>query len=197
MRVLLIDDHPVFAEGFEAMTTRLRPDWTLEIAATGDEALAVMAARLPDVVVSDVFLPDTDGFALAEICRTRWPDLPFMLVSGRDHATMGPRARRSAANGFIAKSMVGTDFVDSIEAVIAGRSIFTEEAPVGDRPALTPRQAQVLELLAEGHGNKEIRHRLGIAERTVRAHLTELFQLLGVHGRMPAVIRARELGLIE
>ena len=59
-------------------------------------------------------------------------------------------------------------------------------------PSLTPRQAEILDLLAEGHGNKEIRHRLGIAERTVRAHLTELFQLLDAHSRTQALIRARE-----
>ena len=63
-------------------------------------------------------------------------------------------------------------------------------------PELTPRQADVLKLLTEGHGNKEIRHRLGIAERTVRAHLTDLFELLGVHSRTQAIIRARELGMI-
>jgi len=65
-----------------------------------------------------------------------------------------------------------------------------------DMPVLTARQAEVLALLAEGDANKEIRHRLSIAERTVRAHLTELFQLLGASSRMQAVIRGRELGLI-
>jgi DNA-binding NarL/FixJ family response regulator len=86
--------------------------------------------------------------------------------------------------------------------VLGGRTAFAATvegvgaAYAGSLPALTARQAEILDLLAEGHGNKEIRYRLGIAERTVRAHLTELFQLLGVHGRMPAVIRARELGLI-
>jgi LuxR family maltose regulon positive regulatory protein len=80
---------------------------------------------------------------------------------------------------------------------MAGRPAFPDASTFAEAPRLTSRQAQILALLAEGHGNKEIRHRLGIAERTVRAHLTELFQLLGVHGRMPAVIRARELGLIE
>jgi len=63
-------------------------------------------------------------------------------------------------------------------------------------PVLTARQAEVLALLAEGDANKEIRHRLSIAERTVRAHLTELFQLLGASSRMQAVIRGRKLGLI-
>ena len=79
---------------------------------------------------------------------------------------------------------------------LAGGTAFADNR-AANLPTLTPRQAEILSLLAEGHGNKEIRHRLGIAERTVRAHLTELFQVLGAHSRMQALIRAREFGLIE
>lgn len=193
---MLVDDHPLFVEGFQAMVSRLRPDWIVETAASGDEALGLLDTRLPDAVVTDVFLPDRNGFELLELLSARWPALPVILVSGRDHAAMAMRAQRSAARAFIAKSVMGSGFVESIEAVLDGRPV-APPGPVIDVPQLTQRQGQVLELLAAGHGNKEIRHRLGIAERTVRAHLTELFHLLGVHGRMPAVIRARELGLIE
>jgi DNA-binding NarL/FixJ family response regulator len=148
-------------------------------------------------VLIDVFLPDRDGFDLLHAVRARWPKLPVMLVSGRDHAAMEVRARASPANGFVPKTVAAPQFVAAIESALAGLPAFAVRANGAEVPPLTLRQAQVLELLAEGHGNKEIRYRLGIAERTVRAHLTELFQLLGVHGRMPAVIRARELGLIE
>lgn len=194
---MLVDDHPLFVEGFQAMVARLRPAWILKTAASGKEALETLEAQTPDAVVTDVFLPDTSGFDLLETLTRTWPALPVILVSGRDHATLAARAQRSAAKAFIAKSVVGTGFVDSIEAVLEGRPVVPDADPGLDLPQLTPRQAQVLELLADGHGNKEIRHRLGIAERTVRAHLTELFHLLGVHGRMPAVIKARALGLIE
>ena len=80
---------------------------------------------------------------------------------------------------------------------IEGGPAFADCLAAGAMPVLSVRQAEVLGLLAEGHANKEIRHRLAIAERTVRAHLTELFHLLGANSRMQAVIRARELGLIE
>ncbi|RYD67494.1 MAG: response regulator transcription factor [Sphingomonadales bacterium] len=196
LRLILVDDHPLFVEGFQAMVSRLRPDWILETAASCDEALGALEAGLPDAMVTDVFLPDRNGFDLLDLVSERWPGLPVILVSGRDHAAMAMRAQRSAAKAFIAKSVMGNGFVEAIEAVLAGRPI-PSAGPLLAVPQLTPRQAQVLALLAEGHGNKEIRHRLGIAERTVRAHLTELFGLLGVHGRMPAVIKARELGLIE
>ncbi len=82
-----------------------------------------------------------------------------------------------------------------IEAIAAGGEGW--DAGDGQAPILTERQRQVLALLCEGHGNKEIRHRLGIAERTVRAHLTELFGALGAHSRVQAVLRARTLGLCD
>ena len=81
--------------------------------------------------------------------------------------------------------------------MLQGGSAFSAAERDASLPILTTRQAEILALLAEGHANKEIRYRLGIAERTVRAHLTELFQLLGANSRMQAVIRGRELGLIE
>jgi len=179
------------------MIARLRPSWTLAEAATGEEALAAIPAIRPDAVLVDVFLPDRDGFDLLHDIRARWAALPVILISGRDHAAMETRARGSPANGFVAKSTAGPNFVAAIEGALAGHSVFASRFPESELPPLTLRQAQVLELLAAGHGNKEIRHRLGIAERTVRAHLTDIFHMLGVHGRMPAVIKARELGLIE
>jgi DNA-binding NarL/FixJ family response regulator len=194
---LIVEDHPLFLEGFQAMVGRLRPEWSLEAAASAVAAIESIALRPPDSVLLDVFLPDRDGFDLLDTIHGRWPDLPVVLMSGRDHAAMAMRARRSPARGFIPKSTAGPDFVATIERAVAGRRIFTAAPGPAERPSLTPRQAQILALLAAGHGNKEIRHRLGIAERTVRAHLTELFGLLGVHGRMLAVIKARELGLIE
>lgn len=197
LRLLLIDDHPLFVEGFQAMTSRLRPEWQVEIAETGRDALNRIDTHPPGIVVLDLVLPDIDGFDLLKRLKTVLPALPVVLVSGRDHAAMAVRARASSANGFIPKTTPPSDFIGLIEGTLIGRGAWPGNEAPADAPTLTPRQAEVLELLAAGHGNKEIRYRLGIAERTVRAHLTELFQLLGVHGRMPAIIRARELGLIE
>jgi DNA-binding NarL/FixJ family response regulator len=94
------------------------------------------------------------------------------------------------------KTAAPETIVGTIDTVLNGGTVFDAGAGNGELPVLSERQTEVLMLLAAGHGNKEIRHRLNIAERTVRAHLTELFQVLGAHSRMQAVIRARELGLI-
>lgn len=179
------------------MIAQQRPDWCVDAAGSGDEGAARIAADIPDLIILDVFLPDHDGFDLVQRFQSRWPTLPVILVSGRDHIAMRTRAQVSGARGFLSKTTAVDEFIARIDAVLSGGTAFEGQDASGDVPVLTPRQAEILHLLAQGHGNKEVRYRLGIAERTVRAHLTELFTLLGVHGRMPAVIRARELGLIE
>ena len=194
--ILIVEDHPLFVEGFGHMARALRPEWVLHGAGSAAQALHCLEILAPDVAIIDVGLPDTDGFALAARLAEARPDLPVILISGRDDAAVRVRARASLAHGFIAKSASPESIVGQIDEVLRGGIAFGGEADGRVLPVLTTRQAEVLALLAEGHANKEIRYRLGIAERTVRAHLTELFQALGANSRMQAVIRARELGLI-
>ncbi len=176
------------------MARALRPDWTLHAAATAADALRQLHALQVHLALIDVGLPGDDGFSLLRSMADHWPGLPAVLISGRDDAAMRVRARASGAAGFIAKTASPEAIVGMLDTVLQGGLAFDEAA--AGMPVLTTRQAEVLELLAEGCSNKEMRHRLGIAERTVRAHLTELFQLLGANSRMQAVIRGRELGLI-
>jgi len=196
-RILVVDDHPLFCEGLAHALRRLRPSWELQFAQSATCAQRVLAAGSLDLAIVDVGLPDVDGFSLLRSIAAQYPGLPQILISGRNDAAVRVRARSCGARGFIAKTMPPESIVASVDAVLRGED--AREAPAEGEaamPALSPRQAEILELLSEGHGNKEIRHRLGIAERTVRAHLTELFQLLDAHSRTQALIRARELGLI-
>ncbi len=197
VHLLIVDDHPLFVEGFAAMVKASRPDWQVTTASCAEEAMAALDSAVPDLAIVDVLLPGDDGFDLVRSVQLTHPGLPVILMSGRDHPAMRTRARASGAGGFLSKTIPANDFIARMEIVLGGGTAFDAPAASGEQPVLTTRQAEILELLAQGHGNKEVRYRLGIAERTVRAHLTELFHLLGVHGRMPAVIRARELGLIE
>jgi DNA-binding NarL/FixJ family response regulator len=196
-QILVVDDHPLFQEGLAHMVRRMRPDWHLVFADRAAQALTILAAGLVDLAIIDVVLPDNDGFNLARMIAESFPALPQILISGRNDAAVRVRARSSGARGFIAKTMPPDAIAGAIDTVLGGGTAFEDARPHrAGLPTLTPRQAEILDLLAEGHGNKEIRHRLGIAERTVRAHLTELFQLLDAHSRTQALIRARELGLI-
>ncbi|MBN8960821.1 MAG: response regulator transcription factor [Rhizobiales bacterium] len=195
--LLIVDDHPVFTGGFSHMLRTLRPEWTLHAAGSATQALNALQNLAPDLTIIDVALPDHDGFNLLRIIANTWPRLPSVLISGRDDVTIRTRARASGAAGFITKTASPEIIVDMLDTVLGGGLAFSDSERPNDLPVLTPRQAEVLTLLAAGLGNKEIRHQLGIAERTVRAHLTEIFHLLGVHSRMQAIIRGRELGLIE
>jgi DNA-binding NarL/FixJ family response regulator len=197
-RILIVDDHPLFCEGLASMARTLRPAWELLFAHDADGAHKLLETSRFDLVILDIGLPGADGFTLFNSIRARWPQQPQILLSGRNDAAVQVRARACGARAFISKSLAPDAMVAAIDGVLRGDTapqVGTEPHP--RMPALSPRQAEILDLLNQGHGNKEIRHRLGIAERTVRAHLTELFQLLDAHSRMQAVIRARELGLIE
>ena len=194
--ILVVDDHPLFREGFAHMVRVLRPRWTLHFSDTAAHALEVLTKITPDLAIIDVALPGDDGFALIKGMESLPAAVPQILISGRDDAAVRMRARACGVKSFIAKTEDPETIVKTIEAVLNGATVFDSRKTGGEIPTLTGRQIEVLMLLAEGHGNKEIRHRLNIAERTVRAHLTELFHLLGAHSRMQAVLRARELGLI-
>lgn len=194
--LLLVDDHPLFREGFAVMVGQARPGWSLATAASAAEACDRLATGAPfDLAIVDIQLPDQDGLsALAEMARLR-PDVARVTISGRDDVAARLRARDAGASGFIDKASDPARILELIDRVLDGGVAFD----LPDRPAppaLTARQAEVLGLLAEGCPNKEMRYRLNIAERTVRAHLTELFATLGVHNRVQALLRAREIGLI-
>jgi DNA-binding NarL/FixJ family response regulator len=197
VEILVVDDHPLFRDGFAQMARALRPDWTLHFSDSAAQALTVLPSVALDLVIVDVSLPGEDGFALLKAVASFSAAIPQILISGRDDAAVRIRARACGARSFITKTAAPETIVGTIDTVLNGGTVFDTAPGTGELPVLTARQTEVLMLLAAGHGNKEIRHRLNIAERTVRAHLTELFQVLGAHSRMQAVIRARELGLID
>jgi DNA-binding NarL/FixJ family response regulator len=195
MRLLLIDDHPLFRQGFAAMVEETRPEWQCVAVSCGEDAETAARRESFDIALIDLQLPGADGFQTLARIADAAPLLPCAIVSGREDAAARERARAAGAKGYIAKASEPEAMIARIEAIAAGGEGW--DTGEGKAPALTERQRQVLALLCEGHGNKEIRHRLGIAERTVRAHLTELFGALGAHSRVQAVLRARTLGLCD
>jgi DNA-binding NarL/FixJ family response regulator len=178
------------------MVRHLRSGWTLRFEDNAASAMAALGTSLPDAMIVDIGLPDDDGFALAGSVAELYPGLPILLISARSDPAVGILAERSSARGFIGKDAPPIAIAAAIDTVLRGERVFPQRAGLSAIPALTTRQTEVLALLQAGCSNKEMRYRLGIAERTVRAHLTDLFALLGVHSRTQALIRARELGLI-
>jgi DNA-binding NarL/FixJ family response regulator len=202
--LLLVDDHPLYHAGLASVLQALRPDYRLLGAGNADEGLRILEREVVDLVLVDIVLPGPDGFEAVASYGRAHPHIPRVLISGRDDAATLLRASRCGASGFVSKAWPADRLVWVVERVLAGDSGFEAPAPSptqGDakvlrKQDLTLRQIQVLCLLAEGKSNKEIADRLEIADRTVRAHLTEMFQALGVASRVQAVLQAQHLGLV-
>ena len=196
LKVLLVEDHPIFRDGLASYLGLQRPGWTITRVGNGEDARAAMKVQPCEIAIIDFGLPGEDGMRVANDILDQWPETRCLLLSAQERPALTRAAMEAGIRGFIEKSASGRDILNAIENILAGHSIFDSQA-TDALPALSERQAQVLALLGEGHSNKEIRYRLGIAERTVRAHLTDIFTALGVHSRMQAVRRARDLGLVE
>ncbi len=193
----MVDDHPLFRDGFAAMLGHHRPEWTLRTANTGAEALGLLAGgERPDLVIIDIQLPDTDGFDAALVIAQLAPLISRVMISGREDGAARLRSRDCGASGFISKGSAPERILEMLEKVLAGGIAFEAEVDTEAAEAITSRQLEVLTLLADGHSNKAIERRMNIAPRTVRAHLTEIFHLLEVDGRLQAILKARHLGLI-
>ncbi len=203
--LLLVDDHPLYHAGLQSVLATMRPRVRLLGAANAAEGLAKLETD-PDIdlVLVDIMLPGSDGFDAVEEYGKRFPHIPRMLISGREDKATLMRASRSGASGFLSKAWPVERIIALVEKVLAGGAGFevTAETRRGSdgtatrKEDLTLRQIEVLYLLSEGKSNKEIAHALDIAERTVRAHLTELFHALDVSSRMNALIRAQQLGIV-
>jgi len=203
IRVVLVDDHPIVRSGLRAVLAA-RPE--LEVvgeAASGEEALGVVAATSPDVVLADLRLgPGMDGVALT---RAVAEQTAVVILTTYDHDLDIVRAVEAGAAGYLLKDAPTDAIVAALTDAAAGRTVLSPEQTQrvvdtmrqGRRPALSDRERDVLELVAQGHSNREIAKALFLSEATVKTHLVHCYGKLGVESRTAAVARARELGLLE
>ncbi len=208
VQVLLVDDHPLFHEGLASAFARLAPDLSIVSADSAEAGLDVLR-DWPNIELAliDLILPTIDGLAALALYAAEFPHIPRLLISGKDDPAIIARARDAGASGFLRKSLPLDQLLSALRDVLNGGAYFdlrtpvpvareindTDRDPSGD---LTLRQLEVLKLLGDGRSNKEISTELAIADRTVRAHLTELFRTLGVSSRTQAVLAAQRLGLL-
>ncbi len=201
-RVLLVDDHPLFHEGLASALRHAGRGLSL----VGVETVAQGLQRLDDgeafdLVLIDLMMPGIDGIKALSEFGAKAPWLPRVLLSGRLDASIIAQARRLGASAFIAKSWPVRRIVDVVHAVIEGAVDFSvldqlqAQVPAASA-SLTERQRTILQLLSQGLSNKDMARVLDIADRTVRAHLTDLFQTLGASTRVQALLSAQRAGLI-
>jgi DNA-binding NarL/FixJ family response regulator len=213
MRVLVIDDHPLIQEAVGSLLRRLDEAPDVEVASDCERGLELAARGVePDVVLLDLTLPGLSGIAAVKAWRTRFPGVPVIVLSAVADQQTVLAALGAGAAGFIPKSSANEVMLGAVRLVLAGgkyvpsealvRSGHAEMAPKAQRSAatlnslgLTGRQVDVLRLIASGASNKVICRELGLAERTVKAHITAVLRALGVSSRTQAAIAATKLGV--
>jgi DNA-binding NarL/FixJ family response regulator len=210
VRVVLADDHPMYRYGVAAVLADEDAVDLVGQAATGTHLLALVEELQPDVVVSDLRMPDLDGIEVIRRLVGTHPDLPVLLLTMHDDDESVYGALRAGARGYLLKGADSSDLVTSILTLARGGSVFgpavarrivgsflesTQRYAQGTFPELTPRERQVLDRLAAGKRNRAIAQELGLSEKTVRNHLSSILTKLHVSDRNEAIVRAREAGL--
>ena len=206
LTILVADDHPVVRQGLRTFLATQEDLDVVGEAATCTEAAERAAKLRPDVVLLDLVMPGGDGIEAARKIREASPGSKvIVLTSYPDDATVLPALEAGAA-GYLLKDVEPQELADGVRRVhrgenllhpaVAPRVIREAVGPAGSgREALTPRELDVLRLLARGLPNKLIARDLGISEKTVKAHLTSAFQQIGVTDRTQAALWARERGI--
>jgi len=206
-RVLIVEDHQVVADGLAALIND-QPDMkVIGQAGSVADSLARAAELQPDLVLIDFRLTDGTGADAAAGIRQMRPETRLIFLTREDSDAARFAALEAGASAFIHKSRAAQDVVDAIRTVAHGGSLFTPRSIAqllnsrreveAQLERLTPREKEVLRLMAEGTSSREIGHKLGISYTTVRTHIRSLGSKLGVHSKLEAIVKARELALVE
>lgn len=198
MRLLIVDDHPLFGVGFAHALTAAQPGIEVETALSLADALARAALRPPDIVLIDYRLGGDDGLDGLRRFGEQHPLVSRLMISGDEDPALAVRARSAGASGFIGKSRPVAHILAALDRVAAGGEAFDGRRAdaLGAATTLTPRQIDVLLQVAQGRQNKQIADELGIAERTVKLHITAMLDALDARNRTHLLVQARRAGLL-
>ena len=207
VRVLVVDDHPLFREGLRALIADSPGTDLVGLAADGDEAVAITLAERPDVVVMDLRMPGLNGIDATRRIVQALPEVAVLVLTMVEEDASIFAAMRAGARGYVLKGAEPETILRSISVVAAGEAIFgaavasrlnqffAARAPAGAFPDLTGREREILDLMATGATNATIAARIGLSEKTVRNNVSNVFAKLRVADRAAAVARARDAGL--
>jgi NarL family two-component system response regulator YdfI len=207
IRVLIADDHMVVREGLQTVLEVASDLEPVGAAADGAEAVRLVGELSPDVVLMDLRMPGVDGIAAIRQIKERYPAVEIVILTTYDDDAYIVRGLRAGARGYLLKDTGRQALFDAIRAAARGESLLPSAVVdkvvarlAEPRPAaggdLSQREQEVLAWLADGASNREIALHLHITERTVKAHVTGIFNKLGVNSRAEAVAVALRQGLL-
>lgn len=202
IRVFAVDDHPLLRQGLAAIIDRERDMRLVAHASEGREAIREYRKHAPDVTLMDLRLPDMSGIDALIAIRMEVPDARIIMLTTFEGDVEVHRALKAGARGYMLKSMPPQELIEAIRDVHAGRkkippALAAQLAEYVSEDDLTPREIEVLRLVAEGKRNRDIAEQLFIAEDTVKVHLKHLMEKLGAADRTQAVTIALRRGIIQ
>jgi DNA-binding NarL/FixJ family response regulator len=210
VRVLIADDHPLFREGMRGRLDRVADVAVVGEAASGEEAVGLAKDLEPDVILMDIKMPGLNGIEATREIQQASPQIGVLVLTMFEDDDSVFAAMRAGAKGYLLKDSGGEGVVHAIRAVASGEAVFgpgvaeriigffsapRSAAPQRAFPELTEREEEVLSLVAQGKGNREIARQLFVSLKTVRNHVSNILLKLQVADRAQAVIRARDAGM--
>lgn len=213
MKLLVVDDHPLFRDGLAALLRQANPNTQVLQACDSESGMEMAQGTLDlDAVFVDLMMPGLAGEAAVKEFARRRPELPVIVLSSSENPSDVKRVLNAGALGYIPKSASPQTVLSALQLVLTGNIYVppllahareqgpnpsNAAAPTSTLGQLTDRQVEVLKQLREGASNKEISTRLGIAEKTVKAHIAAIFKTLNVVNRTQAANAAREMRIGE
>lgn len=208
IRLLLVDDHPVFRFGLRALLES-EPEFDIVgEAADGEKAVALAVEQQPDVVLMDITMPGLNGIEATQQISAKLPDVGVLIVTMVEEASLFA-ALQAGARGYLLKGADGDETLRAIRAVAHGEAIFsrpiadrliqyfsqTDRAAPGAFPDLTPREHEILQLIASGLTNSAIAEQLTLSPKTIRNQVSIILSKLDAGSRAEAIVLAREAGM--
>jgi len=211
-RVLIVDDHPLFREAVARLLSEYSEFEIVAEASDGEEALALAASVKPRIVILDIGLPKINGIEITRHIKQHYPKIAIVILSVHNDVQHVNALLRAGADAYLTKDVAKGEIVHALREVNAGRLFVCQSAlhhvitslamdrkgsSFNSEQELTPREREILQLLAQGLSNREIADQLSLSTATVKGHIESIYSKLKVNSRTEAVTSALRLGILQ